>query len=80
MCDFFSIPAVHGAIMIVFFFSAAIFLETKAKLAKDKFNRNCKHDQCYKTGENTTYDINLNPTHTTTLKCLNCEKIIEVKK
>lgn len=42
--------------------------------------KSCKHTQCEKTGESVTFDTELNRTETATLKCLNCEKIIQVKK
>lgn len=61
-----------------------LFVSWLVSLPEAKYRRKkqegCRHTECQKTGENTVYDTDLNKTHTVTLKCLNCEKIIEVKK
>lgn len=40
----------------------------------------CHHKDLEKISESTTYDMQLNPTNTVKLKCLECGKIFEVKK
>nr|DAF69091.1 MAG TPA: zinc-ribbon domain protein [Caudoviricetes sp.] len=57
--------------------SIVLFLESKRigrKQAK------CHHKDLEKISESATYDMQLNPTSTVKLKCLECGKIFEVKK
>lgn len=77
---FLTSPTVHACTIIVLIFAFLTFFERKNKIDKEKIKRNCKHAQCEKTGESVTFDTELNRTETVTLKCLNCEKIIQVKK
>lgn len=51
----------------------------QAKRDKEKQDK-CPHDQCKQIAKNTTFDTNLNQTEIITLRCLNCKKVIEVKK
>lgn len=70
----------HGLIalclVVAFMYAYALIGMIQDKRKKDK----CKHEQCEKLGESTTYDMQLIPTSTVKLKCLECEKIFEVKK
>lgn len=50
-----------------------------AKRDKEKQDK-CSHKQCKQIDKTTTFDTNLNQTEIITLKCLDCKKIIEVKK
>lgn len=69
----FLIPLVVGCMAVWLVLSIENFFERRKV-------KNCKHTQCEKTGESITFDTELNRTETVTLKCLNCEKIIQVKK
>ena len=63
-------------LIVAFMYAYALIGIVQDKRQKAK----CKHEQCEKLGESTTYDMQLNPTSTVKLKCLECEKIFEVKK
>lgn len=80
MCEFFNSGLFQIFIVLaVFYMAMALNLFFNYILNKREL-RKCKHTQCEKTGESVTFDTELNRTETVTLKCLNCEKIIQVKK
>lgn len=80
MCEFFNSGLFQIFIVLaVFYMAMALNLFLNYILNKREL-RKCKHTQCKKTGESVTFDTELNRTETVTLKCLNCEKIIQVKK
>lgn len=45
-----------------------------------KIAKNCKHKKLQKISESVVYDLDLNKNHIVKLKCMCCEKIIEVEK
>lgn len=80
MCEFYNDPFLRLLIPLVLvcvIFGLIHLIENFFERRKVK---NCKHTQCEKTGESVTFDTELNRTETVTLKCLNCEKIIQVEK
>ncbi|AYP68965.1 hypothetical protein [Acinetobacter phage vB_AbaM_IME284] len=80
MCEFFNSGLFQIFIVLVVFYMALGLNGFINHISSKRELRKCNHTQCEKTGESVTFDTELNRTETVTLKCLNCEKVIQVKK